>query len=388
MKTYLLRLTVMCIGSLVLVAGFCVVVDPYAVFGVARIEGVSLRKPYAHTRGLEAKTALFKRAQSDVLLVGDSRIDVAFDPERISFGNSLKPFNMGIPGGGVRNFHENYLMASRMRPQKTVVVGLDFIEFLVSQRDFETTRPKEKALSPSRRIVEQTLSLGALKHALLTVFAQRSKWANTMTLDGFNDRRGYERIVRSEGHFVLFESKNKSYARRLGALEPTIYETSNNLSRRFTELSEMIDDVAQGSNAIWIFNYPFHQQMHSLFEARGLGSIHEAWLKELSDLLTTKQEQFPDLQIRFLTIPDYNETSVEKVPLNGDRSVVMEHYWESIHFRTSVGSEIYRLLADETCWEVGSISPRDCTSPVLSEAQRTEYVAAGLHLTEVEDANP
>ena len=65
---------------------------------------------------------------------------------------------------------------------------------------------------------------------------------------------------------------------------------------------------------------------------------------ELKDLISAKQRENPGLDIRLLTIPTYNETSVEPVPPRGDRSSVLEHYWESIHFRTSLGSEIFRLL--------------------------------------------
>lgn len=380
MKVYLLRLTTIFAGVMLLVAGFCYLVDPYAVFGVLRIEGLSLRKPHAHDRALEAKIALFKRRSGDVLLLGDSRIDIAFDPETLSDETPPSIFNMGIPGAGISNVRKNYLTVSAIRPQNTVVVGLDFVDFLVSDRAFEPQQASSAKKSSVRILIEQTLSIAALKHSIATIWVQRSRWANNMTVFGYNDRRGYERTVLSEGHFALFEDKNRAYSKRLNKLRTTIFNESGKGSKQISELSSMIEDMAVGSKHIWIFNYPYHQQMHSLLEARGLDTIYSQWLVEIDALVDAKQKKFADVDIRFLTIPAYNKMTTEKVPLKGIRKTGLNYYWESVHFKTLVGAEIYRLLLNDQCWEDGVSARDNCSSPLRSETGRTEFVSAGVSL--------
>lgn len=385
MKVYLLRLTTILAAAMLLVAGFCYLVDPYAVFGVPRIEGLSLRKPHAHDRALEAKIALFKRQSSDVLLLGDSRIDVAFNPEILSDERPPSIFNLGIPGAGISNVRKNYLTFSAIRTQNTVVVGLDFVDFLVSARDFEPPGASGEKQSTVKILIEQTLSIAALKHSVATVWLQRSRWSNNMTVFGYNDRRDYERTVMSEGHFALFENKNRTYAKRLEELKPTIFNEFGKPSSQFSELSGLIEDMAVGPKHIWIFNYPFHQQMHGLLEASGLDIVHGQWLVELEALVGEKQMKFPDLDIRLLTIPAYNEMTTEMAPSEGDRKSVLNYYWESVHFKAPVGTEIYRLLANDQCWE-DRMSPRNnCNSSLLSETGRTEFVSAGVSLENVNE---
>ena len=117
---------------LILSAGaFNLVIDPYGVFNLVAIEGVNAKKAYTYTHKRLAKERRALRLQPNTVLLGNSRIDVGFNPQSPAWPAEMQPVaNIGIPGEGMDGIVRAYSLAVRKMQPNTIVVGLDFFDFL------------------------------------------------------------------------------------------------------------------------------------------------------------------------------------------------------------------------------------------------------------------
>jgi hypothetical protein len=374
-RRYLLHLFA---GLIVLIFGTAVLTllaDPYSVYGTPRIVGLNAKKPYASTRTEEAKLSMFKRADSNQLFLGDSRIDIGFDPEAMradTQGTGI--FNFGVPGAGLSGLSNNYKVVTSIRAQPHVVVGLDFVDFLNTARKKPApqTGPWSDRL---RKIVERNLSNKGLQDSVMTIASQKSNWANNMSPNGFNNRRGFDWVTLNEGAYALFEDKNVYYSSRIEAKISGHEMDLTILMVGLEQFETLVEELVDKSEKVWVFNYPYHQEMHNLFDEYQLTDLREVWVREVRRILSEQKFRASDTEIRFVEIPIDNQWSVERVPQKGRKGKPLKYFWESVHFRPIVGQEIYRLFFLPGCYTdfiASEVSLENtCSSPLMTVAERT-----------------
>jgi len=96
---YLRKLGLAVMAGLLLVAGVVVLADPYGLYGVVRRPGLNAEKPVPQHFRNEIKLAGAQRLGAIQFLVGNSRVEVGFDPDSPVLGGDA--YNLGLAGTGI-----------------------------------------------------------------------------------------------------------------------------------------------------------------------------------------------------------------------------------------------------------------------------------------------
>ena len=222
-------LTVWVVALLVLagaVAGFNALVDPYDVFGRARIAGFNDIKPRARNHPMLTKTYQIERAKPATVLIGSSRTYVGIDAASPAWPAALKPvYNYAKP--------ELYSAATGFRSlQEAVGTGhlkhaFIFLElqFFLSPDSSMNVDPDDArryhqtadgAPNPARQtqvmkdMFLSTFSMGALTDSVLTVAGQHRSPTSDIRPDGSALVDDFPRAATAEGEYSLFFQKELS----------------------------------------------------------------------------------------------------------------------------------------------------------------------------------
>lgn len=217
----------LCIVAFALTAS----VDPYCVFGFRQISGWNQLKPAAYHQAAAAKTYLLERASPTTLLLGNSRVEVGFDPQSEQWPETMRPvFNAGLDGRDLTIAVKILDGALATPGLRHVLVGIDLPEFLRVDSGPVPSGPPDAGSdgdrlstgadlsSRTRRlraratdILEATLTLDSVTDSLTTILAQHRTDANTMTSLGFNPLDDYRAYVKIHGFRDLFDQKQANY---------------------------------------------------------------------------------------------------------------------------------------------------------------------------------
>jgi hypothetical protein len=107
---YLRSLSLATVALLALVATINLLVDPYGLFRVVRIDGFNAIKSQAGQRAVVFKRQGAERMRPNTLVLGNSRAEIGFDPQSPAWPASMQPvFNLALPGRrrrcGVERIH-------------------------------------------------------------------------------------------------------------------------------------------------------------------------------------------------------------------------------------------------------------------------------------------
>ena len=114
------------------VALFNLAIDPYDHFGMITIEGLNSVKPRPEANLREVKRDLWSSRTYDALILGNSRAEVGFDPANSALIQAgFSTFNMALPGTDLRDALGNLAFVNARRPPRLLIVGVEFLDFLV-----------------------------------------------------------------------------------------------------------------------------------------------------------------------------------------------------------------------------------------------------------------
>ncbi|CAH1906475.1 conserved hypothetical protein [Candidatus Nitrotoga sp. HW29] len=354
-------------------------VDPYGLYRPYR-EGDW--KPYGAAQGELIKPYLVLKHSPRTLILGNSRAEVGFDPEDTAWPESAQPiYNLALPGTGIRvarRLFEHVLAAAH--PPQTIVLGVDFMDFLVSP-DVSKWEPEiihRLLITPdgqinNKRWLQMMLdgattlaSLNAMLHSINTVRMHGKTEIAHLTATGFNPMHDYSRIARDEGYFNLFRQRDIENMR--------VYQKRpKNLFSRGTHTSPAFDDVTAILNAahahgiqVKVVIYPYHAHLLEIFRITNCWDIFEDWKRELTLQIANHSHD----QVTLWDFSGYHRYAREIVPPVGDKQTVVPDYWEAGHFKKELGHQILSRLsgADEADFGV-VLTPRNIDIHLLAIRQ-------------------
>ena len=173
-RRYIVALLLLTVGWVAVIATVNVVVDPYAVFGSQRTEGLNSRKPEFNKRLSKAKVVEVARLKPENLILGNSRADRGLDPYH-SCWESEPVYNMAIPGSTITDIYWYLNYALEVAPIRRVVIDLDFLQmFNLFYRDRigEPSIPAIVSRSWDSETLVSIFSLDALKSSMRTLTKQ------------------------------------------------------------------------------------------------------------------------------------------------------------------------------------------------------------------------
>jgi hypothetical protein len=341
-SAYLKALIAGVVALLLVVAGINIFVNPFALFSIDAIAGVNQRKTefFKHMRLVKAYE--IRRIRPEVILLGNSRVDMALNPQHPALNQiSGNAYNAALTGGTLYESLRYLQHAHALRPIKVAVLGLDKGMFeSQTQPDFD-----EGILSitldgvgnrfPTHNIIRTTLSLDTLDASWRTFRRQQETFARQFRADGMRMPEAADHTIQEEGGY-------RSVFRRT-LFKKTDLENEAVLSREQKRAFEYFQRLLAFCRAqkidLRLYIHPVHAWIAENYSALGETTKFEAWKRELVSTLAkeagTENAPFP-----LWDFSGYNSITSEPVPNQGDRATRMQYYWEPLHYTQITGNLI------------------------------------------------
>ncbi len=336
-----------------------IIVDPYLVFGSPRMDGFNQVKTKINEYVRTAKAFEPFRYRTDVLLAGNSRIEIGLDPDHACFTQlGLHAYNLGIPGAGVEQQMNYVLNVVYAQPVQRVFLSVDFVDFLV---DGDSVAPPESVVTtrilplrfdgtdnpdfiwPKVRTQFQAMfSLNALTSSAQTVLLQGPHRPDRLA-NGLNPAQDFAYVTSIEGPGALFAQKMASLRERF-ASPLSLHYRDRTLTRSFTEFSHFLEILADKNVEVVVFTNPFHARFWDLLSERGLLDAHVDWLGEIERRVLVAPGS--------VTLWDFSGDSEflhESVPAPGIEAPPLNWFWEPSHYRKSLGNKMLESMFATEC---------------------------------------
>jgi len=370
------------------VGAFNVVVDPYGIFRLVDRPGLNAIKPAATTRGGMAKAIGVQREQPGALVLGNSRAEIAFDPDHPGWPPEARPvFNLSVAATGptttLRYFQHALAAADASgKPIRVVVWGIDFMDFLVPDNASPDAPPpvvegqrllggpgtdKPATAASVQRLKDwatASLTMRGFTDSVQTLAAQRDPFAVDQTRLGFNPFREYVRITRDEGAWGVFNQKNATYLNIFSNKPMGLFDTRGDASYELDALREIMRLCRQRNIALHLVMYPYHAHFLEAIRITGHEPGMETWKRLIVKIVADEARSTGRPPVPVWDFAGINAWTTEAVPQRGDRSTTMQWYWEAGHFK--------RALGDRMLDQVLGLRPADPDFGVLLEAGNVE----------------
>ena len=346
-KSYLATLALVLASGALLVAAFVAIVDPYGLYGIVRRDDFNAVKPGLSRYQSQIKQEHAQRLRPQLIILGNSRAEIGFDPRAGALAAHGAAYNLAIPGTGLATSASQFAQLLRAGVQpRTVIMGMEFIDFL-DPAAAQVAHPAPAA-APAPALgrafwrVDTLFSLASLQDAVHTLRIQHDGEAATMAADGYNPLLEYGAHVRQDGYHKLFAQRAQESAASFQRKSTRSLATNDFLSLRIFLLA-----MAATQADIRLVIYPYHAQMLAMFEAAGLWPLFEAWKAQLVLEIGAVKAHYPDARITLVDFSGYGAFNCEPIPAAHARGEATRWYWEAGHFKKALGDIVLqRLMSD------------------------------------------
>ncbi len=344
MRRYLAILALSFVLSLLAVAGFTRLIDPYAYWGGPEIAGLNAFKPASGKHLRAVKLRQLERLQPATLLIGNSRVGVGFDPDAAIWPAAARPvYNLGLPGVGTAELVDTAIAAIERSRPKAILFAADFVDFRVSKEEWRTGKAAAASAAAgggTSETVKILLSLDALTDSLGALVEQHKAHPAHLTRTGFDSLAEYNGSVAAEGHAALFEQRQRDSIARYMSGPKAVRWPGPGASDSWHALDRLARVCRERGIALTVVTYPSHIDLLLAFERSGLWPAFEDWQRGLAEFAARTGTPLVDFS---RIAPE----TIEAVPPPGDTATRMRFYWEAGHFKAALGDLVIAdLLAD------------------------------------------
>jgi hypothetical protein len=318
------------------------------------IKGINYTKPVSGDRVRVTKAYRAPKVAPQILIVGNSRAEMALFPGHPSFGEA-RVYNQAMPGAGIRLQADYALNTLYTTPDlQRVIMSVDYLDFLVRRARFSgliESKPPDylfrlAAFTPSwsgsvARLREKAallFSLDGLLASVLTV-AQQGKSVNSIDPQGFNHPASYLSILDHEGINALFTQKLQELNRNMrGRHLVSIDPDGGQGSPQYSALSDLLGEFKEHGVQVQLFISPYHISYLHLLNDLGMINDFYAWKRKLLEVVESN-----GMAVELWDFSGPSAFIQEQVPVGSMDP--MQWYWEPAHYRRKLGDKILETLA-------------------------------------------
>lgn len=379
-RSFLLNWAASLIALVVAVVALNLLVDPYDVFGIPRIAGISVLKPGPKNHALLAKTYQLARAHPVTVLIGSSPTHIGIDAQAAEWPVVMQPvYNYGIPGGyststSLRTLQE----AVAVGGVKNAVVFLDFQNFFVPERaglglsddDRRYRTTPDGAANPRRPLQmadDMFLSLatmGALIDSVTTVIVQTDANLLNLAADGSSTESDFINAARADGMHDLFAQKDDFEVERAEGLRQVMAGWHGGLPN-LGVVATMIEFAKAHGVALTLVITPHHGDALEIYWRNGMWPRIEQLKTELAAMVAAHGGGTV-----LWDFMDYSDFNIEAVPAAGDRRTPTSWFWEPTHFKKQLGDVMIQRMFGEDAPTFGNVLTPDTVAKQNAEIRR------------------
>lgn len=324
-------------------------VDPYDRLGL-RVTGVNAEKPAVESRTKLTKPMMASRIRPASVVLGSSRPAHALRPDHRCLDGALQPaFNLAVEGTTIYETLRYLQHAAAVGSLKLALIELDPNQFALAEptrNDFQEhvlLTPGDTGLVPALAYAKELLTWRMTQDSFATVLGQGE--GVLVDRDGRRNETGFERAtVRAGGTRALFRRiENVAYIRPMasGREPPWSFEDASHWS--FRALRDIVAFARTHAIDVRFFVSPVHARQLEIYHAVGVYVPFEDWKRSVVAILAEDARRNRAAPYALRDFSGYGEITTEPVPSDGDPSARMRGYWETTHYKVSVGD---RVLAE------------------------------------------
>jgi|GEM_PF-3478551 len=353
MRRYLTLFIIGFLSIAAVVSGLNYVINPYDYWDVPRLKGLSVAKPEFGRHQLRAKPQQWARLKPDVVVLGNSRVQVGFDPDAAVFGGDIV-YNAGFPGIALSGQLKALKAVEGRAKPATLYVGLEFLDFRISKEAWTQNNLTELAPSTMtlRGYAELLWSITAFTDSVKTLAAQFQASPVNVTERGFNPALEFQDFVNKQGYAPLFEAKEWDYIQNAMMRPKRVSWDDLGSNIEWQALDDLIQWAESHDVKLIFFSHPYHVSFLNMIDQSGLWPAFENWKLSVSKRAQVHGIPFWDFAVT-------SQETAEVVEQNGQ----MRFYWEAGHYKVAMGDLI-----------MGQMRGRDGFGHLLNDMYMTDYL--------------
>ncbi len=355
---YIWRVFAILAGGALLVAAFIALIDPYRLSGLLDVQGINHIKPLPGQYREQIKSAQARALQPNALMLGNSRIEVGMDPESPQLrSRGYLAYNLALAGTSLATAQAMHVqMRGQLAAPSTAIVGLEFLDFLVSPKVKSLPHAKPSEQMPWQWRFDTAFSMKSLSDAWRTLRLQQVSDPETMTARGHTPLLEYRKFARQEGYYTIFQQRALENAKTISRKPQSLHDAAAK-SEPLSRLDQMLRTMAQDGTEVHLVIYPYHVQLLAMFQEAGLGNRFDEWKTLLVHRIEVVRKDYPSARIMLWDFSGYSSIQCERIPSPNDRQTITQYYWEGGHFKSSVGElMLQRILGGQSIFGVSLTS--------------------------------
>jgi hypothetical protein len=336
LKHFIISLIVMSVT----IGSFNWFVDPYGLYWSPIVTGVNNKKIKSSERGRLTKDYRVLQVAPEILIVGNSRVEMGFD-DKSRFFEGHQVYNYASPGIGLETQFNRAFTQIKQNPNlHTIYLSLDFLDFLHSRRKIKPS--KLSVIDSDFKVLSFLMSLMTLTDSVSTLVGQKRQ-ANHINRRGTHIPEDFISITQHEGLTALFRQKlNEIYTRLNRKQLFLIMEDGSSAGIR--QLEEVIEQTRKHKIELKLFINPYHYSYLHVLQDSGYFEEYIHWKKLLAQL-AGKQS------ISIIDFSGFNALTSEQVNLAENHNQ-MAWFWEPAHYKAELGERMLSELNN------GNVNPQ------------------------------
>lgn len=315
-------------------------VDPFDIFPSPKITGVNFVKTEIAKQMRLTKAFQLRQALPEVVMVGNSRVEVALDPRHpVLRQYSSSIYNIGLPGGTLYEALRYLQHAHQLAPIKLAILGLDRNMFTSESEsgfdeDILATAPVgRKNLYPVLNIVRTLMSLDTLSTSINTVMNQHQPVSIQFRADGMRLPESADYAVKKAGGSL------RNFRREMAAQLANHAEEPMDPKIAFGYFRQILDFCRANRIDLRLFIHPVHTWAMEIEQRLGQSDASRKWRREIVNVVTEEAgNHYPPFPL--WDFSSYNIITTEQLPSGEDHDTQMKYYWEPRHYKKFVGDLI------------------------------------------------
>lgn len=333
-------------------------VNPYSIYTAPRINGINNNKPLLFKYLRLTKAYAVMRKKPDALIIGSSRTEHGLNPDHPAIGDGYNSFNLALTGASIYENMRYLQHAYAVNPLKKVVLAVDLFQFNAyrpTAADFSEQRLRADADGNERSVSVFTdnlatlASVDAVVASIKTLFQQQNV-ENVILANGQDEQPDKDAIImRSGGRHEAALYSELNYISHLYFPRPHRkfdFVTADGSVNTFDYFKEILAHCHTHNVELHLLISPAHARQWELVNSAGMWYQFEQWKREM---VRYNDEVAKAHQVQPFPLWDFsgfNTYTTEPVPELGDKTYMMQWYWESSHYRTELGDLVLDRVLD------------------------------------------
>ncbi len=317
------------------VAALNLLVDPFDIYRLVGSEEYSHFKEGIGMR--MAKVEQLRARPWDVVLLGNSRVEVGLDPQSPAWGGA-RVYNAGLPGAIFDEIDTEARIAFGNSSLKRIVLCVDLGDF-----DAERTLPDDDQLTllnPSLNRMDyrlaSLLSINAVAKSLGTL---KNSSHHHPAMDWRQGEMDTPLVTHGWADWTLTGYYDFGGAEAASAnlrISPS----------RLAGLEKLLEDACGRGIRVDLVELPTHVTFFERYRLAGKWDVYTQWVREMAEIADRCSRRFPECPVKFWDFFSYSRYTTEMIPGLGTTVTKMRWYWDGGHFKRELGDLVIDRLND------------------------------------------